>query len=232
MINNTSNPSLEKILPTDVYLSSQGQPIRLKSNQRRLDQSIKKTIVSPKGIYQGDIKESTIDGKGLFFFHNGFSREGLFYKRKLLKGVCRFETSQAFYESRIKDGKPNGEGVFIFKEQFNMATHSSKNIFESPLSVSPWGNGVFYMGNSAEHLEQTMTHFFLDQKSPLIEPKISKINSLFNHLIYQKQYVKIQYENLVYEGEAENDLPHGSGFMRDRKGFYEKGLFRQGFFVK
>lgn len=228
---NSADSYSEKILSTDTYLSSVGEPIRIKNRKERIFSTNKRTF-SPLAAYQGGIKEGLMDGKGSFLFHNGFSRQGLFHQGKFLEGFCFFENEDSFYASEIKDKIPLGEGFFIFKQRFNTIIQARKSSFESGLNVSPWDNGVFYIGNTSIQQEQKMNSCFIDQESPLIKPKLNQIHRLFNRLVLERVEEEIIYENVVYRGETKNGLPHGAGVMRDTKGFYEKGFFRDGVFCK
>ncbi len=192
-------------------------------------------------IYDGDMVDGIIEGKGRMLWPNGHRYEGPF-KNGLFHGHGRYETPYVWsYEGEFSAGNITGTGTMIYSEdqqytgelkygraQGKGIQHAWGNVYEGEFKDDKF-NGIGMLTNKNGDV---YTGEFEDN---LFHGQGTYITS--DNRIYTGEFVKGAFTGQgsytnnageTYEGSFENWAYHGKGNFKDEKGDRYTGTFVQG----
>ena len=169
------------------------------------------------GVYEGDIKDGLLNGKGVLHYRNGFRIEGEF-KDGLLNGTGVFLDSNGYrYEGDFKDGRFNGNGVCVYANEdryegeWKNGSHNGEGHFLSR-------TGTKYDGQFKDgHLTGTGVLWYADG---------TKQEGVFRNGELEGTGIVSFSNGVQYEGEFRKGKAKGSGVYIMSDGTRYAGAFK------
>ena len=171
-------------------------------------------------IYEGEIKDSSFNGKGKFIMSSGQEYEGDFINgEKTGKGKIIFEDGTE-YKGQIEKGDLKGEGKMTWKNGYEYQGNFDGNRLE--------GHGIL-KGPNDEMYEGDFSNNKFHGKGKYTYSNGNNYEGQFSYGVKKGKGIYKCLNKFTYDGDWANDLPSGVGKLStwDKKGII-KSSWRDG----
>ena len=205
-----------------------------------------KTVVEPKGVYEGQFRNMKKEGKGKMIFNDGRIYDGEWknglYHGKGIYTNC-FDSKIEKYEGDFKNGKAEGKGIFYCangdryegdivkwdREGKGIYYYNNGDKYEGDFknnSINGYGKYLYKNGNIYEgHFENAKANGYGISIYNYGPNKGNRYEG--NHKNWNKDGKGIFYYNNgdIFEGEFKNDKKDGKGILYYKNGDWEIGNY-------
>ena len=177
---------------------------------------------SNDNIYEGEIKDSTYNGKGKLIFNNGEIYEGDFVEGEITgKGIFTYSDG-TIYDGEIKNGEFKGHGIMKWINGIKY-----EGDFSGPI-LSNYGKLI---GDNGDKYEGYFYNNYFNGKGIYIFSDGSSYEGEFEFGLKNGKGVYKKKDGFIYDGDWGNNMANGFGKFY-YKSFIIKGVWRNGINVE